>query len=250
MSKQERWTTIIEICRKQQSVSVDALVDTLHVSPATVRRDLQQMEDLNMVERYHGGVRLSGTQMQEPAMMIKSQTHHTSKRQIAYTAAKLIQDNQMVYIDAGSTTYEMLEFITAKNITVVTPGIPHLQILGQRHISTIMLGGNLYWPTEAVAGKQAIRMMEEFYFDISFVGTNGIHERVGFTTSNELEADTKALGIRHSDHPYILADASKFNVLCPVPFADLDEAIIITDDIGSFPPDRIRYITTDGRKHV
>lgn len=250
MSRQKRWSVIIDLCRNQSQVTVDELVERLHVSPATVRRDLQDMEDLNMVNRYHGGVRLSSNQINEPAMMIKSQAHHTAKQQIAYLAAKMIRGNQMVYIDAGSTTYEMLPYITAKNITVVTSGVPHISALGRRGINTVVLGGTLYWATEAISGSQALRMMEELYFDIAFVGTNGIHENIGFTTSNELEAATKKLAIQHSRRPYILADYSKFNVLCPIKFASLQDAVILTDTIGSFDPGLIRYIAADGSSNV
>ena len=250
MSKQNRWSQIIDLCRQKETVTVSELVDRLGASPATIRRDLQDMEDLRMLERFHGGARLSGSSYNEPAMLIKSELNAHEKRQIGYLAAKQIKDNMMVYLDAGSTTYEMLNYIRARNITVVTSGVPHLSVLGQQGISTIVLGGKLHWPTEAITGKTAIRQMEDLYFDISFVGTNGIHEQIGFTTSNELEAETKHLAITHSRCPYILADSSKFHKLCPVPFAGLDEAVILTDGIAGFDETLIRYITTGGSTNL
>ena len=246
MSKQHRWSEIIALCKEKDSVTVDELVAHLKASPATIRRDLQDMEDLRMLERFHGGARLSGTSAHEPAMLIKSGINPHEKRQIGYLAAKMIRDNQMVYIDAGSTSFEMLQYITARNITVVTPGVPHITVLGQKGFNTIVLGGKLHWPTEAITGRTAIKQMEELYFDISFVGTNGIHERIGFTTSNELEADTKRLAIEHSREAYILADYSKFNKLSPVPFAGLRDAVILTDSVRDFDPALIRYITVSG----
>lgn len=246
MSKQNRWSQIIDLCRQNETVTVADLVEQLNASPATIRRDLQDMEDMRMLERFHGGARLSGSSYNEPAMLIKSELNAHEKRQIGYLAAKQIKDNMMVYIDAGSTTYEMLEYIRARNITVITSGVPHLSALGRQGISTIVLGGKLHWPTEAITGKTAIKQMEDLYFDVSFVGTNGIHEQVGFTTSNELEAETKHLAIAHSRSPFILADSSKFNKLCPVPFARLDEAVILTDHIAGFEKNAVRYITTGG----
>ena len=250
MSKQKRWSQIIDMCRQNETVSVAELVEQLNASPATIRRDLQDMEDLCMLERFHGGARLSGSSYNEPAMQIKSELNAHEKRQIGYLAARQIRDNMMVYIDAGSTTYEMIEYIRARNITVITPGVPHLSALGQRGISTIVLGGKLHWPTEAITGKTAIKQMEDLYFDIAFVGTNGIHEQVGFTTSNELEAETKHLAIAHSRSPFILADSTKFNKLCPVPFARLDEAVILTTNTAGFEKNPIRYITTSGRTNI
>ena len=103
MIKQQRWAAIIDLCRQNTSVSVTELVQLLRVSEATVRRDLQQMEDLNMVSRYHGGVRLNDGQSEEPPMLIKSETNVSSKNQVARLAASMIKDNQMIYIDAGSS---------------------------------------------------------------------------------------------------------------------------------------------------
>ena len=73
MSKQNRWSQIIDLCRQNETVTVADLVERLNASPATIRRDLQDMEDLRMLERFHGGARLSGSSYNEPAMLIKSE---------------------------------------------------------------------------------------------------------------------------------------------------------------------------------
>ncbi len=242
MNKQKRWTKITELCKKTDIVSVDEIVNELQISAATARRDLQAMEDLGMVIRTHGGAKIAGSQYDEPSMILKTESNTSEKKQIAYAAAKLIKDNQMVYLDAGSTTYAMLEYITAKNITVVTPGIPHVEILGKRGISTIMLGGIVRWTTQAITGKQASKQLSDYYFDVCFIGTNGIHEQIGFTTSNEMEAETKSIAIQHSKQAYILADASKFNRLCLVQFANLDEATVICNNAADFDESKIHCL--------
>lgn len=245
MAKQKRWSQIIELCKTSEYVSVNEIIEKMNVSPATIRRDLQEMDDLNMIIRSHGKVKINDTQYAEPSMILKTESNSDAKRHIAYAAAKMIQDNQMIYIDAGSTTYEMISYITARNITVVTPGIPHISLLGTKGISTVALGGIVRWSTQAITGKQALKQLSEMYFDACFIGTNAIHERVGFTTSNEMEAETKSAAIQHSKNAYILADNSKFNKLCPVHFADLSDAVIICDDIAGFDESKIRYISTN-----
>ena len=231
MNKQLRWSQITELCKQKEIVSVTEIADALLISPATVRRDLQEMEDLGMIIRTHGGAKITGDQTEEPSMILKAESNSSEKKQIAYAAAKLIKDNQMVYLDAGSTTYAMIEYITAKNITVVTPGIPHVELLGKKGISTIMLGGIVRWSTQAITGKQATKQLNDYYY-----------EQIGFTTSNEMEADTKALAIHHSKQAYILADESKFNRLCLVQFAKLDEAIVICNNTRNFDEQKINCI--------
>lgn len=248
--KQSRWNEILMLARENGSITVNELCEQLGASEATIRRDLQEMDDLHLLTRFHGGAKLNESQYIEPAMVIKAETQKEQKKQVAYCAAKQIKDNQMVYLDAGSTTCEMIKYITAKNITVVTPGIPHLTILGQRGINTIVLGGSLYWSTEAITGKQALSQLNDLYFDTAFVGTNGIHEQFGFSTSNDLEAETKALAIHHTKSPYVVTDSSKFNLLRPSQFANLNEAVIITDSIPDFDLTKIKYILPDGTTNL
>ena len=248
--KQARWNDIMRLARENGTITVAKICNQLGASEATIRRDLQEMDDLHLLTRFHGGAKLNESQYIEPAMVIKAETQKEQKKQVAYCAAKQIQDNQMVYLDAGSTTCEMIKYISAKNITVVTPGIPQLSILGQRGINTIVLGGSLYWSTEAITGKQALAQLSELYFDTAFLGTNGIHEQFGFSTSNELEAETKSMAIRNSKTAYIVTDSTKFNLLRPIQFAHLDEAIIITDTIPSFDCSKIRYLLANGEKKL
>lgn len=248
--KQERWNEIMMYARESGTITVAELCSQLGASEATIRRDLQEMDDLHLLTRFHGVAKLNESQYIEPAMVIKAETQKEQKKQVAYCAAKQIKDNQMVYLDAGSTTCEMIKYITAKNITVVTPGVPHLTLLGQRGINTIVLGGSLYWSTEAITGKQAISQLNELFFDTAFIGTNGIHEQFGFSTSNELEAETKAMALRHAKIGYIVTDATKFNLLRPSQFAKLNEAIIITDSIPDFDRTKIRYILSNGETNL
>jgi DeoR family fructose operon transcriptional repressor len=248
--KQERWNEIMRLARDNGSITVSELCKELGASEATIRRDLQDMDDLHLLSRFHGGAKLNESQYIEPAMVIKAETQKEQKKQVAYCAAKQIKDNQMVYLDAGSTTCEMIRFITAKNITVVTSGIPHLTILGQRGFNTIVLGGSLYWSTEAITGKTAIDQLKDLYFDVAFIGTNGIHEKYGFSTSNDMEAETKQIALQHTKTPYIVTDSSKFNLLRPSHFAELNEAIIISDAIPDFDRSLIRYILPDGTTNI
>ena len=248
MKKEQRWSQIVDYCKSNSTASIDDLVNSLHVSAATIRRDLSEMEEQNMIVRYHGGARINQDQYNEPSMILKSEANVPAKKHIALLAAQQIKDNQMIYIDAGSTTYAMIQFISARNITVVTPGIPHLAALGRKGITTIVLGGLLRWSTQAITGQQAVHQMEDLYFDECFIGTNAIHEQIGFSTSNEMEAATKAAAIRHSKTAYILADHTKFNKLNPAPFAGLGDAIVLCDDLAGFPKDKIQFITTDGER--
>ncbi len=229
MRKQERWNKIVDIIYERNEVNVMDLTVLLKSSESTIRRDLNQMAELNIINRQHGGAILNTQQSSELPMKIKLNSNQSDKKEIARIAARQIKDNQMIYLDAGSSTYEMIDFITAKNITVVTIGIPHIIKLGENKINTIVLGGHLHWSTEAITGNQTLNQIRNLYFDIAFLGVNGIHKQIGLTTSNEQEAFVKSEAIKQSQKTFILADESKFDRLNPVKFADLEETVIITN---------------------
>lgn len=242
MTKQQRWTKILELCEKNDAIYVQSLVNVLQVSEATIRRDLQQMEDLSLVLRFHGGVRANNKGNNEPPMLYKSETNFEQKKMIAELAAKQIKDNQMIFIDAGSSTLEILKYITAKNITVVTIGIPHIQKLIERNIRTIALGGTVRFTTEAITGNQTLKQLSELYFDVTFLGVNGIHVKGGLTTTNEQEAAVKSKVIQHSQKTFVLADQSKFNRLYPVKFGNLDDVTVICYSLEKFDPLLIKHL--------
>ena len=235
MRKEIRWNNIIATIREQQNVSVQQLADTFNTSLSTIRRDLQEMEDLAIIERYYGGARINDSRISEPPMLLKHGTNSPSKLEVGRYAASLIKDNQMVYIDAGSATFAMLDYILARNITVVTVGIPHISKLLEKGINTIVLGGTVRKTTMAITGRKTLEQLGSYFYDIAFLGVNGIHPMGGLSTTNDLEAASKSLLISRSQQTYALADHSKFNLIYPGKFADIGEISIITDSTGDYP---------------
>ena len=219
------------------------LVDILNVSEATIRRDLQQMEDLHMIVRYHGGASIKFIQSNESSLILKNTLNEDGKTKIAKFAASLIKDNQIIYMDAGSFTYKLLDYLSPnKKITVITIGVHQAIKLIDKGINTIVLGGQIRRSSAAITGVQTLKQLDNLFFDLAFVGVNGIHEKVGFTTSNEQEAEVKRKVISHSSKTYLLADNSKFNKLLPIKFADLNQCIVITDTIDTFDKKLLNYI--------
>ena len=195
------------------------------------------MEDLKLVQRFHGGVTLNPDANELP-MVYRSNEQISEKTWIAKQAALQIKDNQTIYLDAGSSTYEMIPFIHSKNITVVTIGIPHLSLLMENNIRTIVLPGFIRKSTEAITGAQTFNQLDNFYFDCAFLGVNGIHEKAQITTTNEWEAAVKEKVIHQSNKAFILADQTKFNKICPIKYANLDDVICIS----MIKPFKMKYL--------
>ena len=124
----------------------------------------------------------------------------------------------------------MLE-VKDKNISVVTNGLMHLDKLLLNNIKTIIVGGEVKPVTKAVAGIEALKNIEKYRFDKSFIGVNGVSIEYGFMTPDVNEALLKEKVIEISNKAYILADQKKFNELSSVKFADIKKCKIITSEL-------------------
>lgn len=98
-------------------------------------------------------------------------------------------------------------------------------------MKTYLLGGMVKPVTEAVVGEDAIASLERLHFTLGFWGTNGISLSAGFTTPELSEAKVKEVSIAHTQSPYVLADATKFDQVSLITFAAFDQASIITDHL-------------------
>ena len=228
----QRIEAIFKLCEEKTSVTVTELVERFHVSEATIRRDLQYMEDRNMIKRFYGGAILSNEQKSETSLSVRELSRTKEKLRIAKFAASFVKNGDTVYIDAGSTTSKINDFIYAKDILVVTQGINNVQKLVERNINCYMAGGFLKHQTSIIIGMETLERLQKMKFSISFVGCNGAHPMTGFATTEDMEARLKRTVLQNSLRSYIVADHSKFNKLTAIHFADFDEAGVITDQMN------------------
>ncbi|WP_330393894.1 sugar phosphate isomerase family [Anaerocolumna xylanovorans] len=134
-----------------------------------------------------------------------------------------------MYIDAGTSTEHLIEYLGNTKTIFVTNGIVHAKKLIARGLKTYIIGGQVKPVTEAIIGTEAVNNMKKYNFTKSFLGTNGIHENFGFTTVDVEEAMVKMEAVNRSYMAFVLADHTKFDKVTAVTFADIDKACIITD---------------------
>lgn len=231
MLTEERYRLILERLQLQGVVKLQELVELLNASESTVRRDLVDLEAKNLLKRVHGGASLIMQKSMELGMDEKTLKNIHEKNITAKLAAEQIQDGDCIYLDAGTTSLAMIPYIEAKEITVVTNGLSHVEALVSKNIRSYLLGGLMKTHTKAVVGSIALQNMGQFRFDKSFIGTNGIDVKMGYTTPDPEEALLKKSAHIASGETYVLADSSKFGKITFAKMFDLDEAILITDTV-------------------
>ena len=234
MLTEQRYEIILGLLREKNSVTVTELKDILNASESTVRRDITALYKAGKLTRVFGGaVALEHTvNAYEPTVAQKSELNIEEKKKIAAYAASLIQPEDFVYLDAGTTTELMIDYLTTKQTVFVTNAVAHARKLSQAGYTTFILGGELKATTEAIIGPEAVESLRKYNFTKGFWGANGVHRKNGFTTPDPKEAKVKQTAMEHCVKRYVLSDASKFSQISCVKFADFANACIITTKVS------------------
>ncbi|WP_303968791.1 DeoR/GlpR family DNA-binding transcription regulator [Sporosarcina ureae] len=235
MLTNERFELILNKLATHKTVKISELVEATSASESTIRRDLTELETLNKLQRIHGGATMPDRDMQELSISAKSEKYLAEKVQIASLAADLVKDGDFIYLDAGTTTYQMIPFLRDRNITVVTNGLTHVESLTEHGISSYLIGGYVKATTGALVGQQATTSLKQYHFNKCFLGTNGVDSVHGYTTPDPDEASVKNLAAELSRTTYILADHSKLRKSSFIKFLSIDQAVLLIDKL----PDEI-----------
>jgi DeoR family fructose operon transcriptional repressor len=235
MYAEERHQAIAELVANRGRVAVTELATRFNVTTETVRRDLSQLERLQLVRRVHGGaVSLRSVTMLEPRLSDRDQDHTPEKDRIAQAAVSLLpQGGGTLLVDAGSTTARLAARLPATDHwTVITHSVPIAAILAPLpHIELHLLPGRVRTATQAAVGHATSQAIAQFRADIAFLGTNGMSVRHGLSTPDAEEAATKRALVESAQRVVVLADATKVGHERAVRFASLDEIdILVTDD--------------------
>lgn len=230
MLTEERQQRILKLLEEQNAITVTELTQILDASESTIRRDLNALDKMGKLVKVHGGATSVDNNMVsiEYDMTTKASIAMTEKRKIAQYAATLIEKDDFVFIDAGSTTELMIDFIT-EPAEFVTNGLNHARKLSMKGYRVHVLGGEYKLSTEAIIGVEALRSLESYHFTKAFMGVNGISLKAGYSTPDTQEAYVKKAVIHRAKEAFILADHSKFNMISRVTFSALEDAVILTD---------------------
>lgn len=233
MFTEQRYNIILEELKVKGIISVTDLVKILNTSESTVRRDLNALDSEGLLKKIHGGAIQIGesASKHDYKVKVRQSLNLDEKNEIAKKAASLIDEGDVIYLDAGTTTENIISFISTNNITVVTNGIVHAKKLLEKGIKTFILGGEIKYITEAIVGSTAVEDLKKYNFTKGFFGTNGVSNKSGYTTPDINEAMVKAQAIKRCNEAFILADTSKLEEVSFMTFAEIKDATLIITKI-------------------
>lgn len=205
-----RQARLRDFVRQSGAARVDDICRELGISPATARRDLEELEARGQLRRVHGGAVSVESRLEEPLFDDKTALAAREKRRIAEHAAGLVKAGDTVYLDGGSTVLELARILAGRaDITAVTNSLRAAIELSGRGPRLILVGGELRRLSQTVVGALTLNLLEQLHFNLAFMGTMGLTAADGLTTSDPGEALTKRLAMQRADRVVLLADGGK-----------------------------------------
>ena len=230
MLAEERYNEILRLVNEKKTVTVQELTEVLDTSESTIRRDLTTLHKKGSLIKVHGGATALSVEgmTRDASLTVSRDMNIEEKVAIAKYAAALIEKDDFVYLDAGSSVDLMIDYIVEQEAIYVTNAIGHAQKLLQKGCRVFLLGGELKEVTEAIVGAQAIDSLKRYNFTKGFFGANGVHRERGLTTPDITEALVKEKAMEQCANRYVLADSTKINQISSVTFAGFEEGMILT----------------------
>ena len=205
----EREKSILEIAIKEKSVTVKDLARRLYSSEPSIRRDLCSLEKQGLLRRTHGGAVLNENALNEIKIPFLIR-----ELKIARIAADLVTDESVIFLDASTSAYFMIPFLTEKrNLIVITNGIKALTALSENNINCIGTGGEVINSCLAFVGEEAHRTIEHYNADFCFFACRGISEDGRLTDISQPENLVRLKMLEHSKQSFMLCTSDKMNTL-------------------------------------
>jgi len=227
----QRHDNLRELIRGSGVIRVEEICRRLGVSPATVRRDLDQLEAAGAIRRVHGGAVSVESRLEEPLFDDKASIAAREKHGIAEAALQFVENGDTIYLDGGSTVLEFARLLRERtNITVVTNSLRAAHELAGRGPRLILIGGELRRLSQTMVGPLTRSILQELHVDKAFMGTIGLTVKEGLTTTDPSEAFTKELVMSQARQVILLADSSKAGKVSFARAGQLENVhVLITD---------------------
>ena len=228
--REERLQDIMDILERDGKVIVEELADKFNVTTETVRRDLDVLQKEKRLTKVHGGAVKSIYRGFEPSFVERNTKNINEKISVGKTASILVEDNDIIFIDLGTTTQQIIHFITGrKNLTVLTNSISTLNSLMKIESDNVnswkiyFTGGTVNRDIMGTVGSLAHDIYSKIFVDKAFLGASGVSVEFGISDYNIEAISFSRRMLENSKESYILIDNSKIDLRGFYRLAELEE---------------------------
>lgn len=231
----QRHDAILALLQQQGQVLAVEMAERLHTTEATIRRDLRQLAAQNLCKRIYGGA-LAATPATGP---ISTRLHLSGdeKQALALAALALIKQDQVIFLDAGSTHLYLADLLPSdQRLTVVTNSLSiAAKMLERPGIRTILIGGELDADIGGCVDAKAVQEIDGFYFDIAFTGICAYESGSGFSALNYQDAQFKKRLLTRCGNVAVLCTGDKLNTYAPYSFLHASRVDYLITPPGQHP---------------
>ncbi|MCL6443793.1 MAG: DeoR/GlpR family DNA-binding transcription regulator [Alicyclobacillus sp.] len=214
MLSAQRRKEIFHILNAAGQVELNDLAKRFGVSTMTIRRDLEKLEQEGKARRVHGGAILSKQTWEPETIAQKSVTNKELKQSIAAAVVTLIRPNSSVFLDAGSTTFEIANAIRTKflhPLTICTSDLRIANMLSEEErFQVYICGGHVDSSTSSAGGQFAVQMIMSLHAELAIIGCDGLTIRDGAMSARISQVSVKQAMIERSLQSVLVADSTKF----------------------------------------
>ncbi|MCL1813894.1 MAG: DeoR/GlpR family DNA-binding transcription regulator [Treponema sp.] len=235
--KIERANQIARILRERNGTSIKELAEELAVSKMTIRRDLEELHQANIVSLVHGAAIYKGEgppngQARDYHLILEKAVNNPEKERIGKAAADLVKPGDTIIIDIGTTTEQLARNIPQNSpITVLCFTINVLFEIYKKNVQNLIMGGGYYHvDTQLFESPDSINFIRQTRASKFFISAAGVSSELGLTCINQYEVGVKQACIDSSLQKILLADSQKFGLIRPAFFTSLEKIdMVITD---------------------
>lgn len=223
--KIDRINRIKKILQEQNTISIDKLCEIFGVSKNTIRRDITELEQQDLIKKIYGGIMLKQNIGEPEPFASREIKHSEEKKVVATIAAKFVENDDVIFIDSGTTTMHLIPFLTkVKNLTIVTTSLYIINAAANYpQMNIICTGGSFYHPSKAFIGSSVLRCVDNYNISKIFLASAGVSLENGVTNSSLSESETKKFMIKKKAPKLLLIDSSKLDTSSLTTYAYLDE---------------------------
>lgn len=247
MDRSTRIKKIVETVKLRQGVSVKELAEMTNVTDMTIRRDVSQLSKTGVVKLVSGAVVpdrqidiVSDSEKYE--LDIQKEKRIQEKNQIGQMAASLIDPGDVVYIDIGTTTSNIIPYIPEETpVTIVCCTMNALMEAKKKKTANLILTGGTYRADlQMFESKEGEELLRRTRITKAFISAAGVNEKLGVTCIRDCEIGTKTAALHGALEKILVVDSSKFELVKPAFFTDLERFDTIVTDHGI--PDKWKQI--------
>ena len=225
MNSNPRQIKLLDVVRAHGSASVEQLADKLDVTLQTVRRDVQRLSEAGLLTRFHGGVRMPSSTIENIAHRQRESLNAEGKARIARAVARRIPNDCSLILNIGTTTEAIAKaLLNHQGLRVITNNLNVAAILGgNTECEVIVAGGVVRARDRGIVGEAAVDFMRQFRVDIAVIGISGIEPDGSLRDFDYREVKVAQTIIEHAREVWLASDSSKFNRPAMVELARLSQ---------------------------